>query len=575
KGDIATSVSYRTTVIYQMENESNGTDLEMLEVVQRDMSIELNCNTQPRQISKPDIKHNYIDAEQASFEEIAGIVSNNDDPSILSVTFRSCFMGGLFTIFLSVINQYFHYRTISYVFPSILLLLFSYPLGKLMAWCLPRKEFNIWRWSFSLNPCQFSMKEHALIFVMSSVAAQNIYSIDIIVIKNIKYNEETSFGLGLFFVISTQVMGYGMAEQSTSLRWLNMSRLKFFILASICQAIYYWLPGYIMPVLTALSWMCMIKPDNVLLSQLTANRGGGIGSLILDWNTVTGSYALLNVPFASPIIVPRWALINILIGFVTIVWIIIPSFYYSNLWNFKRFPIAVNQFYKIENDPTTWLSASSVIAWSLRFSSLPTLFIHTIFYHGKDIIKQCRTSLRKRENDVHCVLMAKYREASEWWYIVIFTTAFVIVMIICHFAQLITWYYLLLAVLFASICLLPIGIVLAVTSINIDVYVIAETLGGSLLHGKTIELSTFVMFAVVVQTQALGLLMNFKLGHYMKLSPRVMFIIQLVITIFSSIIRYITTNNYLLTSIPNLCNSDAWNCTAIDWAPSNFASNGE
>lgn len=143
--------------------------------------------------------------------------------------------------------------------------------------------------------------------------------------------------ISILFVITSQTLGYGIAgimrkflvwpasmiwpanlvncalfrtlhndptEQRASLHtdrgasW-TMSRLRFFFLASFCQFLWYWFPGYIFPVLSLFSWMCMLKPDNVIVSQLTGIYGLGMGSIELDWNAWVSF-------LGSPIIVPFW-----------------------------------------------------------------------------------------------------------------------------------------------------------------------------------------------------------------------------------------------------------------------------
>ncbi|CAF1118320.1 unnamed protein product [Didymodactylos carnosus] len=157
------------------------------------------------------VSNDYIDSEQASFEETAGIVSNTDNRHMICVTFRSLVLGLLFTILLSTLNQYFLFKSNSYSFPIILVLLISYPMGKFMAFSLRKKPIQIWRWSIELNPGQFSIKEHALIFIIAFVANLPTSALDTIVIKQIYYQSKTNFSLGLFLLISAQVMGYGMA----------------------------------------------------------------------------------------------------------------------------------------------------------------------------------------------------------------------------------------------------------------------------------------------------------------------------------------------------------------------------
>ncbi|CAF1628459.1 unnamed protein product, partial [Didymodactylos carnosus] len=70
----------------------------------------------------------YINAEQHSYEEIAGIVSNKDDLNMLCLTLRSWTIGILFAILISTVNQYFEYRTKTYSFSASLVLLLAYPI---------------------------------------------------------------------------------------------------------------------------------------------------------------------------------------------------------------------------------------------------------------------------------------------------------------------------------------------------------------------------------------------------------------------------------------------------------------
>ena len=79
----------------------------------------------------------------------------------------------------------------------------------------------------------------------------------------------------------------------------TMSRLRFFWLALFFQFLWYWIPGYIFPLLSAFSLFCLIDPNNVILSQVTGANGLGFGSFELDWNAWV---AFLG----SPIVVPLW-----------------------------------------------------------------------------------------------------------------------------------------------------------------------------------------------------------------------------------------------------------------------------
>ena len=109
--------------------------------------------------------------DQSPYEEVAANVSNKDDPSMLVLTFRSWFLGLVFTGILSFINQFFWYRTSPLIIGVLVAQLLSHLFGKLMARILPRREFKIFRWSFSFNPGPFTVKEHCIITTMAATGA--------------------------------------------------------------------------------------------------------------------------------------------------------------------------------------------------------------------------------------------------------------------------------------------------------------------------------------------------------------------------------------------------------------------
>ncbi|CAF1559343.1 unnamed protein product [Didymodactylos carnosus] len=395
--------------------------------------------------------HNiYIDAEQSSFEEVANIIPNTDDREMLCLTFRSWLIGLVFTCGFTVMNQYYYYASDAISFDPIFVLLLSYPFGISLAYILPKKTIKIWNWHFSLNPGKFTIKEHVLVYSMASSSFLTLpYALAVFDTKRVFTKETVNFAIGTIFIISTQLMGLGIAgimrrvlvwpssliwpgnlpsialfralhkQSYNSLETLKMGRLRFFIIAALCQSVYYWLPGYIMPVLAAFSSICMTQPSNSILSQLTGVNSLAMGSLVLDWQTMT-------VRILSPIVVPQYAQINILCGFIIFVWILTPILYYTNIWNSKMFPIASNKLYDSNGnqyDLTAildknsllnetaygeygpfYMSTSRTLSYGIRFAWLSSLVIHTVLYHGKDIWRQCRTSLSHRDNDIHCKL---------------------------------------------------------------------------------------------------------------------------------------------------------------------------
>ncbi|CAF0985078.1 unnamed protein product [Rotaria sordida] len=84
------------------------------------------------------------------------------------------------------------------------------------------------------------------------------------------------------------------------------------------------------------------------------------------------------------------------------------------------------------------------------------------------------------------------------------------------------------------------------------------------MPGDPIANLTFKTFASITQNQALFFLSDLKLGHYMKIPPRIMFTTQIVATIVTGVVHFLTTL-YLMNMVPNICTlkNIEWTCPAL------------
>ena len=91
--------------------------------------------------------------------------------------------------------------------------------------------------------------------------------------------------------------------------------------------------------LTSFSWICWIFPTSVLAQQLGSGLHGlGIGALGFDWSSVS-SY--LGSPLASP----WFATANVAVGFALVMYVIIPTAYWLNIYKAKTFPIYSDELF--------------------------------------------------------------------------------------------------------------------------------------------------------------------------------------------------------------------------------------
>jgi OPT family oligopeptide transporter len=264
--------------------------------------------------------------EQSPYEEVAANISNKDDPTMLCLTFRSVFIGIFLTCLTSFTSQFFAYRTSPLAINTGIVILLSYMIGQFVSKTVPKKIFNI-----TLNPGQFSAKEHALITIMATSGGNTISAIETITVQRLYYNYYLDHLNGILFIIIMHLLSFSIAGilkrylvwpasmiwpdtllscglirtltmendlKETGSKW-TMTRSRFFSLIVLLQFGYYWLPGYIFPLLSFFSLICMIAPHKITFSQITGANGLGIGAIELDWNAWVAY-------LGSPILVPFW-----------------------------------------------------------------------------------------------------------------------------------------------------------------------------------------------------------------------------------------------------------------------------
>lgn len=177
------------------------------------------------------------------------------------------------------------------------------------------------------------------------------------------------------------------------------SRGKFFLIAMLCSFSWYIVPGYLFKFLSTISVLCLVFPKSVLAHQLGSGQFGlGIFSFTFDWSVI--------VYLGSPLVTPFFAILNILAGYVVIVYIMIPVAYWGlNLYNAKNFPIfstdlfdghgqsynvsaIVNKNFEIDNvayeaQGRINLSIMFALAYGLSFATIVATLTHVLLFNGK------------------------------------------------------------------------------------------------------------------------------------------------------------------------------------------------
>ena len=173
-------------------------------------------------------------------------------------------------------------------------------------------------------------------------------------------------------------------------------------------------------------------------------------------------------------------------------------------------------------------------------------------WYRKDIVHRFRKTL-KDEHDVHSYLMQSYPEVPMWWYVItgVITFAFLCTAIKMVPTQFPLWAAVIAIFLSFSLAI-PFSIFVAVSSQDVPMNVIYELIAGYMLPGHPIANMIFKTVAYITTDQAISFAGNLKLGHYMKIPPRLMFTIQIFGIVITSI-WVIFIQKWMLHNIEDIC----------------------
>lgn len=152
--------------------------------------------------------------------------------------------------------------------------------------------------------------------------------------------------------------------------------------------------------------------------------------------------------------------------------------------------------------------------------------------------------------------MAAYPEVPHTWYALLGLAAFGMAIAAVHVwdTKLPVW-GLIVSLLLAVIFIIPAGVIRAITNQTVAIQVLAELIVGYILPGRPIAMMIFKTFSFMTMSQALYFVSDLKLGHYMKVPPRLMFVAQVVATT-ECVIVVVFVQQWMFANIPDMCTAD-------------------
>ncbi|KAI9059790.1 oligopeptide transporter [Trametes sanguinea] len=543
----------------------------------------------------PDDDVQYVNGEPVitTGRDVSRFLIETRDDGDPAVTFRSLLLGTVFAGLGAALCQIYLFKPVQVTVSTVFLLLLIYSCG--IAWA---KYFPSAKWvegtRFArlapilhfINPGEFRIKEHVIASLVASTAAGGSSAVMNFAVQRLYYDTNVEATTAILATFSTACFGYGLVGllrpltvyPSEMVYWTNLptvsifqalhfdsssnhKRLKLFWSAFTGMFIWEVLPSYIFPLLNGINVVCLATQHvpsaaqdviTNLFGGTDGNEGLGFLSLSLDWQYITSTFM-------------SWPLIqqaNSWIGYV-VCYIAIMGIYYSNVWNSKAFPMLSTSLYSqngshydqaavfgsnfqlnetaLEIVGLPALTGSN--AWSNLCANLAIggLIAHTMLFWGPYVWESFKQAREKCQPDPHWQIVNKnYKEVPWYWYFCLLVLSFFAGLIVIFKGQTtLPWYAYITALLLGGFITPFSTLLFARMGNGIATNQLMKMVAGAVNPGKPVANLYFSMWSHDVVATSIGLAGDLKIGQYLKIPPRHMFLTQVWGTILGAAVNYV------------------------------------
>ncbi|KAK4221288.1 OPT oligopeptide transporter [Podospora fimiseda] len=525
----------------------------------------------------------------------------NDGESALS--FRSLFLASCLACFSTVMSQIYSFKRTVVTITGTFIALIAHFLGKAWANFLPRgdKLEALWRersqplptWikivSF-FNHGKWNLKEHAICAITALSASSASESITTFAAQDLFYDLPLSATTVVLTIISIGLFGYGICGimrpiavwhvEATlqGLHWqnLNSKPLRAFWFAFVAMFFYEFLPAYIFPWLNAVSIPCLAS------MKATGEKS----------RTLTNIFAHSAVGYP-------------------VCFIAMLTIYYTHTWDAKKLPFMSTRLLTQGGDmyPTSEVFVGGILdkkalekygiprvtgtfayAMFMTNTTIGALVAHCFLFWGGDIKRAFKSTREGRYDDRNHEHMAKTYKETPWWrFVIVLVVSFVlgIFVVTKENITLPVWAYVLALLL--GIFIAPLSTILSSRyGKGIATNNLSKTLAGLMLPERPIcnmyfaSWSHSVIFNAYTVLDAVSgnrvtLSNDLKMGEYLKIPPRTMFLTQIYGTILGGFVNFavmtsiVKNNRHLLVETDGNsswsgANIQSYNTNATSWA---------
>ncbi|THX06470.1 peptide transporter [Aureobasidium pullulans] len=516
------------------------------------------------------------------------------DDGDASVTFRGIFLASCLSAFQAVMNQIYTFKPTSITLQGTFIVLIAYFVGNAWAKFLPRGDRHRTRWRANngdnkppfwiyflvfINPGPWGLKEHAICSI-TATSASNAAAVSLVfAAQEVFYDLPISPATVILTMISIGLFGYGLCGllrpiavwHVEAVYWSTLPTVKtlqgseelkataILLVHLVGMFFYEFFPAYIFPWLNSVSIPCLASmkatgEKAAILTNLfggaTNNEGLGLFTVSFDWQYITSFNTSL------PLILQG----HVAIG-VSVCMIVMLIIYYTDTWGSKSQPSMSTQLRSqdgkvypiskvfvggvldeeaLQKYGIPRLTGTFAYAMFMANAAIGALIAHTILFRGGDIKRTYKSAREGRYDDRHHQHMAKnYKEVPWWWYMAMLVFSFVLglIVVIKENITMPVWAY--VVALISGIIVAPFSALIYSRFGNgIATNNLSKMIAGSALPGRPVGNMYFAAWSHNVITNTVNLCNDLKMGEYLKIPSRVMFVTQIYGTILGGFLNY-------------------------------------
>ncbi|KAK2674530.1 Oligopeptide transporter, OPT superfamily [Fusarium oxysporum f. sp. vasinfectum] len=539
-----------------------------------------------------------------SVEEVlsaAGVGFKDDDPTLPCLTLRMWTIGIAFCLVGSGVNTLYTLRFPSISLSQSAIQFLAYPVGKAWEYAIPDWGFTLFGKRHSLNPGPFNHKENILIYILANLSFLTRLSADVLTEQRVFYGLKAGWGFEILATLTSILFGFALSgltrsvivepkglvwpgvlgntalnaalhtprkEQDFSLSLLYPRLLRLFLLVLV--------PRLHLPCLGLLYMDLLDRPQNPVVNQVFGMKSGlGLLPFTFDWSQI--AY------IGSPLVVPVWAILNVLASLVFWIYIVSPALYYSNTWFSAHLPLQSNSIFdntgevfnvsKVVNkkegftfDHDLYAQYSDIYlpvtyalnTFGLSFATISSLFVWLFLEKRRDLVRTFRDackSLTSKNTSGRDRLQPQYDAVPLWWYMIAALVALGIgIFTYEYYPVQLRWYGVIFGIVVSSVFFIPLAWVYATSNIKIQIDIFCRIIAGYVWEGKVLANIWFFNVGYISGIKGLAFSQDLKLGIYCGIPPRSLFLVQVVGLIIGTL-GQVSVLNWALGNIPNVCNA--------------------